>query len=194
VNEFVEKCRREWKRLGVPTTMADEMAAELAADLEDARAEGVSPADILGQGASDPRAFASAWAAERPVGDSRRLGGHRALLLGLLAALAALAIAGAVLVTVAGSTTSATKLNLTSPTPRRTAIEQTSSPAVWITQRTGDVITIEVPRPAVVQNMRGSDDDTRTLGLVLLIVGVAGIVPLAAFALSRRYRVVTRSP
>jgi hypothetical protein len=68
VNDFVEQCRREWKRLRVPDAVADEMAAELEADLEDAQAEGASPAEVLGQGASDPKSFASAWASERGVG------------------------------------------------------------------------------------------------------------------------------
>jgi hypothetical protein len=67
VNEFVDECRREWKRLGVPDPVANEMAADLAADLEEAAAEGVSAEEVLGSGAFDPRAFAGAWAAERGV-------------------------------------------------------------------------------------------------------------------------------
>ena len=38
MNEFVEECRREWNRLGVPDPVANEMAAELEADLEEAEA------------------------------------------------------------------------------------------------------------------------------------------------------------
>ena len=34
---FIEECRQEWKRLGVPDSMAEEMAAELEADLAEAR-------------------------------------------------------------------------------------------------------------------------------------------------------------
>jgi hypothetical protein len=67
VNDFVEHCRREWKRLRVPDAVADEMAAELAADLQEAAAEGASPEEVLGSGASDPRSFAASWAAERAV-------------------------------------------------------------------------------------------------------------------------------
>lgn len=63
MNDFVEECRREWKRLGVPDPPAEEMAADLAADLNDASAEGVSAQELLG----DPRSFAAAWAAERGV-------------------------------------------------------------------------------------------------------------------------------
>lgn len=60
---FVEECRREWKRLGVPDLLAEEMAAELESDLAEAEADGVSAAEMLGE--SDPRRFAAAWARER---------------------------------------------------------------------------------------------------------------------------------
>ena len=60
---FIEECRHEWKRLGVPDSMADEMAAELEADLAEAEADGVSAAEMLGE--SDPRRFAANWARER---------------------------------------------------------------------------------------------------------------------------------
>src|SRR5215216_6046828 len=68
VRDFVEQCRREWKRLRVPDPVTEEMAAELVADLEEAKADGVSPEEVLGSGASDPRTFAASWAAERGVG------------------------------------------------------------------------------------------------------------------------------
>jgi hypothetical protein len=67
VSEFVEECRREWRRLGVPEPVANEMAADLTADLEEAAAEGGSPEDVLGNSAFDPRRFAAAWAAARGV-------------------------------------------------------------------------------------------------------------------------------
>jgi hypothetical protein len=60
---FIEECRYEWKRLGVPDSMAEEMATELEADLAEAHADGVSAAEILGE--SDPRRFAATWARER---------------------------------------------------------------------------------------------------------------------------------
>jgi hypothetical protein len=60
---FIEECRYEWKRLGVPDSMAEEMATELEADLAEAQADGVSAAEILGE--SDPRRFAATWARER---------------------------------------------------------------------------------------------------------------------------------
>ena len=60
---FIEECRYEWKRLGVPDSMAEEMATELEADLAEAEADGISAAEILGE--SDPRRFAATWARER---------------------------------------------------------------------------------------------------------------------------------
>jgi len=63
MNAYVEECRREWKRLGVPPGLAEEMGAELEADLAEAEADGVSAAEMLGE--SDPRRFAATWARER---------------------------------------------------------------------------------------------------------------------------------
>jgi hypothetical protein len=67
VSQFVDECRREWKRLRVPSAIADEMADDLAADLREAEADGASEEEVLGSGASDPRAFAAAWASERGI-------------------------------------------------------------------------------------------------------------------------------
>lgn len=67
MSEFVEQCRQEWRRLGVPDPLADEMAADLASDLEDAQAEGVSAEEYLGSNDPDPRSFASSWASERGI-------------------------------------------------------------------------------------------------------------------------------
>ena len=36
MSDFVEQCRREWKRLGVPDPLAEEMATDLATDLGEA--------------------------------------------------------------------------------------------------------------------------------------------------------------
>ena len=60
---YVEECRHEWRRLGVPDLLADEMATELESDLAEAQADGVSATEILGE--SDPRRFAATWASER---------------------------------------------------------------------------------------------------------------------------------
>ena len=67
MSEFVEECRREWGRLGVPDPIANEMAADLEADLAEAKAEGGSAEDVLGNSAFDPRRFAAAWAGARGV-------------------------------------------------------------------------------------------------------------------------------
>ena len=63
MSAFVDECRQEWKRLGVPDLLAEEMATELEADLAEAAADGVSAAELLGE--SDPRRFAASWAGER---------------------------------------------------------------------------------------------------------------------------------
>ena len=60
---FVEECRHEWTRLGVPDLLAEEMATDLEADLAEAEADGVAAAEFLGE--SDPRRFAASWAKER---------------------------------------------------------------------------------------------------------------------------------
>ncbi len=76
MSEFIEECRLEWRRLGVPDPVANEMAADLAADLEEAQAEGGSPEDVLGNSAFDPRRFAAAWANARGV-TGRPITDHR---------------------------------------------------------------------------------------------------------------------
>jgi hypothetical protein len=65
--DFIEECRREWKRLGVPDPIANEMAVDLTADIEEAEAEGGSAEDVLGNSYFDPRRFAAAWASARGV-------------------------------------------------------------------------------------------------------------------------------
>jgi len=67
VNEFVEACRQEWRRLGVEDAVANEMAADLTADLDEAAAEGGTAEDVLGNSAFDPRRFAADWALARGV-------------------------------------------------------------------------------------------------------------------------------
>jgi hypothetical protein len=67
VIEFIEECRQEWKRLGVPDPIANEMAIDLTADIEEAEAEGGSAEDVLGTSLFDPRRFAAAWAGARGV-------------------------------------------------------------------------------------------------------------------------------
>jgi hypothetical protein len=93
---FVDECRREWKRLRVPDAAANEMAADLTADLREAEADGLAPEEVLGSGAFDPKAFAASWATERGLIQARPPGkGLRArpLLLAVLVVLLALLVA-----------------------------------------------------------------------------------------------------
>jgi hypothetical protein len=108
MSDFVEQCRLEWKRLGVPDPLAMEMAADLASDLTEAEAEGVSPEELLGSSAFDPRSFAASWAGERGIipapagrGNSRR----RPLVLVAFTALAAITLIVAALLLVTGEPT-----------------------------------------------------------------------------------------
>ena len=90
MSQFVEECRQEWRRLGVPDPIANEMAADLTADLEEAEAEGGSPEDVLGNSAFDPRRFAASWAAARGVTAAPSLEGPSRRRPPLLVAIAAL--------------------------------------------------------------------------------------------------------
>ena len=70
MNTFVTACRREWRRLGVPEAVANEMASDLQTDLAEAEADGVSPEEVLGNGYLDPQSFAASWATARGVTDA----------------------------------------------------------------------------------------------------------------------------
>jgi cytochrome c-type biogenesis protein CcmH/NrfG len=92
MSDFVEQCRLEWRRLGVPDSLAEEMAADLAADLTEAEAEGVSAEEFLG---SSPCSFAASWAAERgiiPAPPSRENARRRQPVLVAFTALAAIVL------------------------------------------------------------------------------------------------------
>jgi hypothetical protein len=105
MSDFVEQCRREWKRLGVPDPLAEEMAADLASDLGEAEAEGVSAEELLGSSAFDPRSFAASWAAERgiiPVAPSRGKTRRRPLVLAAFTAVAAIALIAAAVLLLTG--------------------------------------------------------------------------------------------
>ncbi|HME05014.1 MAG TPA: hypothetical protein VKG38_18475 [Solirubrobacteraceae bacterium] len=105
MSDFVDHCRQEWKRLGVPDPLADEMAADLASDLGEAEGEGVSPEQFLGSSAFDPRSFAASWATERgvvPVPGSPGRARHRPLALVAFTGLAAVALTVAALLLLTG--------------------------------------------------------------------------------------------
>lgn len=90
MSAFVEECRAEWRRLGVPDSIADEMASDLEVDLDEASAEGVSATEILGE--SDPRRFAASWASARGLVPDRRPRRRRSLSTIFAAALAVLIV------------------------------------------------------------------------------------------------------
>ena len=105
MSEFVEQCRAEWRRLGVADPLAEEMAADLTSDLEEAEAEGVSAAEYLGGSASDPRSFAASWASERgiiPAPPNREKGRRRPRALVAFTALAAITVVIAALLLATG--------------------------------------------------------------------------------------------
>jgi hypothetical protein len=189
VSPFVEECLSEWRRLGVPDTVANEMAADLDADLAEAEAEGASAEEVLGSGAFDARSFAAAWATERGVipsapSQEQSGGGRRARsrVPAVIAAFAVVAIVGAVLAIVAH--------------PSQTA--RLAVPATFAPQRLRLVVPprlhlvgprsgVGVPRlrimpPRVIRgraytvSVSGSGWDLRPIGVLLLIVGLVGTI------------------
>jgi hypothetical protein len=188
VNQFVEECRREWKRLRVPDPVADEMAAELTADLDEAAAEGASPEEVLGSAASDPHSFAAAWAAERgvlpPQSLTARLRGRSPLPLAI-AALTIVAAVGAALVVFASPNASAPVATLGLPPlsayPTKAVVAQQM---MWVAAKGG-------PRELVTEAAgQGSGVDIHRVGSILLIAGIAGMilsVPLLFWSPSRRF-------
>ena len=105
MSDFVEQCRSEWRRLGVPDPLAEEMATDLASDLREAEAEGVSAEEFLGSSVFDPRSFAASWAAERgiiPAPPSRGNARRRPLVLVAFTAVAAITLIVAALLLLTG--------------------------------------------------------------------------------------------
>jgi hypothetical protein len=156
VNDFVEECRREWRRLRVPDRVANEMAADLKADLDEAEAEGASPEAVLGSEAFDPRSFAASWAAERGVvgplpARVDRLPRRPRLLAGIGVS-ALVALVGVVLVSVRAGVSVAVA-------QARPAFRFPPSP-------------LGVPQGSVVHTHAVFP----TVGLLLLLLGVAGAI------------------
>lgn len=156
VSRFVEECRREWKRLNVPETIAEEMAADLSADLEEAEAEGSSIEDVLGSSALDPRAFAATWAAERGVSRAPAPPPSRRWLT--VAALAATTVA------VAGI------LMLLAPRPRAHLASTGGAPAV--------VVQLPAPRPPAgfATHAQAIAGHLHTAGLLVLALGILAMI------------------
>jgi hypothetical protein len=177
VNDFVEQCRREWKRLGVPDSVAEEMATELTADLNEAEADGVSARELLGNAATDPRSLAASWAHERAVialaGSTARLP-RRTLILVAIAALTIITALGAGLVLLASPQASARQaassalLPGTGPTAIRVIAPPPISPDGLLRWSARDGLVTVTP-------IGGSGVEVHTVGSILLIVGIAGI-------------------
>jgi hypothetical protein len=145
VNDFVEQCRREWKRLRVPDPVADEMAADLAADLREAAAEGASAEEVLGSAAADPRSFAASWAAERAVIPPPRWTARLrrgSLLLAAIAALTVITAIGAALVIFASPHAASAPMATIRVTLPRPQLE-----AVWV-ERSGPVVVASASGPS----------------------------------------------
>jgi len=102
MSDFVEQCSQEWKRLNVPDPLAEEMAADLASDLREAEADGISAEEFLGSSVFDPRSFAASWAAERGIIPAPARRGNRPLVLVAFTALAAVAVLVAALLLATG--------------------------------------------------------------------------------------------
>jgi hypothetical protein len=180
MNRFVEDCRREWARLQVPEGVANEMAAELEADLAEAEAEGVSAEELLGRGVFDARTFAAAWAAERGVvpvqspAERRRKWSTPPAIVVALAVLVVFALVGVALLHAHASTSVVIKQS-------RTAFFPGPLERVHVGPFAGPTIV----RPDVA----AVNQETSVAGVTLLLVGIVGIVvTLAVWWASSRWR------
>jgi len=198
VSDFVEQCKEEWKRLHVPDPVANEMAADLAADLKEAEADGASPEEVLGSGAFDPQSFAASWAAERgvippltaqektappehgvnppPTQIGKRPSRRR--MLAALAVFAVLALIGAAF-TVHGSVSRAEVVRVSAPAgPAGTKLLPRPR-SIWVTPK-GRVEVIPPggigPVPAFGVFGDTSNPDLHGLGPILLVLGLLGLV------------------
>lgn len=162
------------------------MAADLAADLAEAEADGASPEELLGSGASDPRSFAAAWAAGRGVIPPQSLPVRVRGRMSIPAAIAALTIVaavGAALVIFASPDASAavaaTRLPPLSAYPTKAAVARQT----WVIAKArGSVWVTEAPAHA-------SGVDIHRVGSVRLIVGILGAILSVPFLFwsSRRF-------
>jgi hypothetical protein len=159
------------------------MAAELAADLKEAEAEGVSADDLLGNAVTDPRSFAASWADERgviPLSRSTARLPTRSLMLAAIVVLTVTTAIGAALVLFASPHASA-------PAPRAALIRVLPIPGAAPT-------AVRVPAPAPISadasgtvwvggdggvtlaQTSGSGVEIHTVGSILLIVGIVGVI------------------
>jgi hypothetical protein len=204
VNPFVEECRREWKRLGVPDPVANEMSADLEVDLAEAEADGTSAEEVLGTGAFDAPAFAAAWAAERgvipppaPSGPARP---RRSRAPYAIAGFALVALVGLALALLPQPTVSA-RLALGASVHAR-AVPWSIRQRARIDGQ-GRLVLPAVPRAIVVPPLPAGASQVvvantnwivlRILGIALLVVGLVGTVLTTLYIVrgSRRRAVAT---
>ena len=62
MSDVPRRCRKTWRRLGVPSDAIESMTDELVGDLQSASADGISDMTMVG---GDPDGFARSWAASR---------------------------------------------------------------------------------------------------------------------------------
>ncbi len=170
MNRFVKECRREWKRLRVPDSVANEMAADLTSDLAEAEAEGASIEDVLGSSAFDPRSFAASWAAERGVSQPPTAPAGSPSRWWPLAAIAAIAVAlvGALMVI--------------APKPRfHFQIGSSVRPLVVVPHS-----AFRGPPPGLAAHASTVADHVHELGGLLLIVGILAIIATLVWILRSR--------
>jgi hypothetical protein len=181
VNEYVAECRREWRRLGVSSSIADEMAAELEADLDEAP----SLDEVLGTDAADAHAFARRWALERGVVPSPRRGPRAGVVAALALAFALAAIAGALLMIV--SSPSHSERFAVAKVPKTVSVRERRAVAAALMAAAATRSNVTPPPPLLqLAPIDDSGVDGDTVGLVLLIVGLAGFLPLGLLLASRR--------
>jgi hypothetical protein len=163
---FVDECRKEWSSLGVPEAEANEMAADLEADLAEAKADGYSPEEVLGNGYFDPRSFAASWAASRGfVGPTRpRRGTIRVRTLALaLGAVVAAAFAALGLAFVFGTPVVSRSVSAAAPFAQH--LHHAPLRSLFVTPSGGHPIVFGPVGP---QGLHAA-------GLVFLLIGLAGL-------------------
>ena len=186
MNQFIDECRREWKRLRVPDQVANDMAADLAADLTEAESEGASAEELLGSGAADARSFAESWAAERGVIPPPRLTARlrrRSLVLTAIAALSVITAIGAALVIFASRASAPTAAIAVppefaaAPAPASIRVIRVPPPPIFTDPRAPLAVWIKRDgHGVVVAQAKGSGVEINKAGSILLIVGIVGII------------------
>jgi hypothetical protein len=159
VSDFVDQCRRQWKKLRVPDSVADEMAADLEADLREAEAEGVSAEEVLGSSAFDPRSFATSWAVARgviPPAAVDRNHRRKPLALAAIVTLGVLALIGAALALLASH-------------------GESVAPAMWFPRIPGAVL-VTPPPPAGPTGLPAGSSAAHTIGWILLLLAILAII------------------